>query len=213
VRQWALRGALIWGGSRFPGLTPRALDAPWYDCIALPPRGRWTGVARAVAENCPYRACVFVGRADPGLHPGLVELALQAEIAGVQRAVDDWVRCMAPFSFFAFRLRLLRSRAKAALPPGLRLQASLHLSAAAVDCSPFASGEDPDGLRARRKPVIALRTDGSSATRDASRQSAAPRPQLPPRITRNRPLAAPCRGERYPYDYSTERGRLHRVID
>ncbi len=54
-----------------------------------PPRGRWRGVSGAVAENCPYRACVFVGGADPGLHPGLMELALQAEIAGGQWEVGS----------------------------------------------------------------------------------------------------------------------------
>ena len=42
------------------------------------PHTRLTPDTQCSSENCPYRACVVVGGADPGLHPGLMELALRA---------------------------------------------------------------------------------------------------------------------------------------
>ncbi len=50
-----------------------------------------------------------------------------------------------------------------------------------------ASGEAPDGLRARRKPPTYERDDGTSVRRSTERQYAAPLPQLPPRSTRSQP--------------------------
>jgi hypothetical protein len=48
------------------------------------------GVGGGAIESCPYRASIFVGGAYPGLHPGLVELALQAGIAaGAVEIVGD----------------------------------------------------------------------------------------------------------------------------
>jgi hypothetical protein len=69
------------------GVRQRALDAPWHDCVAIAPRlcvplclcvskpipprrGRWRVVAGAVSENCPYRACIFVGGRTRGCTPG-----------------------------------------------------------------------------------------------------------------------------------------------
>ena len=50
-----------------------------------------------------------------------------------------------------------------------------------------ASGETPDGLRARRKPSLIERIVGPIALRYAVRQNAATSYQLPPRNTRIEP--------------------------
>jgi hypothetical protein len=87
VWQWALRGGLIWGARAFRG-EPRGL---WtHPCtIALCclhssvflcasefqnrshlHTGVGGCVAGAVAESCPYRACIFVGGLTRGCTPG-----------------------------------------------------------------------------------------------------------------------------------------------
>ena len=91
-----------------------------------------------------------------------------------------------PFLPFAFCLSATASPVAAplTLPPCLRLLAPLYLSCAA-------SGATPDGLRARRKPLLSERPVGTYVLRYAVRQFAAPLSQQPPRNTRPEPPLAP----------------------
>ena len=98
-----------------------------------------------------------------------------------------------------FSLMVTSDRSHKGLSPSITAPCPAHLRSgcrhslrACTPCfAPTASGYWPDGLKARRKPVRLLRTDGSLPRRSADRQSLAVLLQLPPRSTRYEPEDGP----------------------
>ena len=67
----------------------------------------------------------------------------------------------------------------------------------------------PEKLKATRKPMPLLRSDGSFLRRFADRQFAAELSQLPPRYTRDEPSFAPTGSLTAPFGYSSYQSLHH----